>query len=86
MSQILILGSGFAVPNAEHENTHMLLRTAQRTVLIDCASNPMQRLPQAGVNFDEISDIIVTHFHPGSCFRFANSLDGYVAFWKKKIT
>ena len=64
MSQIIILGSGFAVPSSEHENTHMLLRTAQRTVLIDCASNPMQRLPQAGVNFDEISDIVVTHFHP----------------------
>ena len=64
MAEILILGSGFAVPNAEHENTHMLLRTAQRTVLVDCASNPMQRLPEAGVDFDEITDIILTHFHP----------------------
>jgi len=33
-------------------------------VLIDCVSNPIVRLQQAGVEFDNLTDLILTHFHP----------------------
>ena len=86
MAQIIILGSGYAIPNEQHENTHMLLKTSEKSILIDCASNPMQRLPQAGVKFDEISDIILTHFHPDHVSGLPILLMGMWLSGRKKIT
>jgi len=33
-------------------------------VLVDTASNPILRLEQAGLEFNDLTDIILTHFHP----------------------
>jgi len=33
-------------------------------LLIDSVSNPIQRLEQAGLDFNNLTDVIVTHFHP----------------------
>src|SRR5512142_928615 len=64
MPKVIILGSSNAIPSAEHENTHLLVIGEQRTVLVDCVSNPIVRLEQAGVDFNSVSDMILTHFHP----------------------
>ena len=64
MSKVIILGTSNAIPSADHENTHMALLGAERTVLVDCVSNPILRLEKAGIDLDQISDIILTHFHP----------------------
>ena len=64
MSKLVILGSSNAVPTPGHENTHLALVTASRTLLIDCASNPLVRLEQAGIELEQVSDLILTHFHP----------------------
>lgn len=42
----------------------MVIVGQERTLLIDCVSNPVVRLEQAGVDFNNLTDIIVTHFHP----------------------
>ena len=42
----------------------MVIVGQERTLLIDCVSNPIVRLEQAGVDFNNLTDIIVTHFHP----------------------
>lgn len=64
MSKVIILGSSNAVPTQKAENTHMVVLGKERTLLIDCVSNPIVRLEQAGVDFNNLTDIIVTHFHP----------------------
>jgi ribonuclease Z len=64
MPKLIILGSSNAVPTPEHENTHMALVTPERTILVDCASNPIVRLEKAGIPLDSITDLILTHFHP----------------------
>jgi ribonuclease Z len=64
MAELIILGSSYAIPSENHENTHMALVNEGRTVLIDCVSNPVLRLAEAGLKFDELTDIILTHFHP----------------------
>ena len=64
MAKVIILGSSNAIPTAEHENTHLVVMAEQRTVMVDCVSNPILRLEQAGVNFNELTDLILTHFHP----------------------
>jgi ribonuclease Z len=62
--KITILGSSNAIPDDSHDNTHMAIVGEKSTVLIDCVNNPIVRLRQAGIDYDDIRDIILTHFHP----------------------
>ncbi len=64
MPRVIILGSSNSIPTAEHENTHMVVIGQERVVLVDCVSNPILRLEQAGVDFNDLTDLILTHFHP----------------------
>jgi ribonuclease Z len=64
MVKLIILGSSNAIPSLDHENTHLVIASPERTVLVDCASNPVVRLEQAGVDVNSVTDIILTHFHP----------------------
>ena len=64
MVQVIILGASNAIPTAQSENTHMVIVGQDRTVLVDSVSNPILRLEQAGLDFNNLTDIIVTHFHP----------------------
>jgi ribonuclease Z len=64
MAKLVILGSSNAVPSENHENTHMALLGDGRTILIDCVSNPILRLRKAGIEFNELTDLVLTHFHP----------------------
>ncbi len=64
MPKIIILGSSNAIPTKDHENTHMVVVGEERMVLVDSVSNPILRLEQAGLDFNDLTDIIVTHFHP----------------------
>ena len=42
----------------------MVIVGRERMLLIDCVSNPILRLEKAGLDFNNLTDIIVTHFHP----------------------
>jgi ribonuclease Z len=64
MPKVIILGSSNAIPTKDSENTHMVIVGNGRTLLIDSVSNPILRLEQAGVDFNDLTDIIITHFHP----------------------
>ncbi len=64
MSKVIILGSSNAIPTTDHENTHMVVVGEERTVMVDCVSNPILRLEKAGLNFNDLTDLILTHFHP----------------------
>ncbi len=64
MPKVIILGSSNAIPTKDNENTHMVIVGDERTLLIDSVSNPILRLEQAGVDFNDLTDIIITHFHP----------------------
>ena len=64
MPKVIILGSSNAVPSKDHENTHLVIVGEERMILVDCVSNPVVRLEQAGIDFNELTDIVITHFHP----------------------
>lgn len=64
MPKLIILGSSNAIPDREHENTHMVVVGDRTTVLVDCVSSPILRLERAGVDFHSLTDLILTHFHP----------------------
>jgi ribonuclease Z len=71
MERIVILGSASAVPDEDHENTHILVQTDQHTILVDCPGNPVVRLKLAGVGINQLTEIILTHFHPDHVSGFA---------------
>ena len=64
MARLIFLGTSNALPSSDHENTHMLVVGENRTVLIDCPNTPFLRFQRVGVNFNRLSDVILTHFHP----------------------
>ena len=64
MPKFIFLGVSNAVPSRDHDSTHMVLLGEQNTILIDCGTNPVVRLHQAGLNPLNITDLIITHFHP----------------------
>jgi ribonuclease Z len=70
----MILGSASAVPDLEHENTHILAEAGQRVILVDCPGNPTVRLKRAGFDINRVSEIILTHFHPDHVSGFASLL------------
>jgi len=64
MTKLIILGSSNAISSKDSENTHMALVGENRKVMVDCVNNPIHRLEQAGVDFMDLTDLILTHFHP----------------------
>jgi ribonuclease Z len=61
---MIILGTSAQVPDEDHQNTHMALIGRDGVVLIDCPGTPIVRLGKAGIQLDDVTDLIVTHFHP----------------------
>jgi ribonuclease Z len=64
MAKITILGSANAISDKNHENTHLLIHNQERVVLVDCAGNPIPGLKHAKIQPDQVSDLVLTHFHP----------------------
>ncbi len=64
MPKVIILGSSNAIPDENHENSHLAVVSQEGAVLIDCVGTPIVRLAKAGLSLEDISDLIITHFHP----------------------
>lgn len=64
MAKLMFLGTSFVVPAYNHENTHMLILGEKQKILIDTGNNPTVRLKQAGLDPLELTDLLLTHFHP----------------------
>lgn len=64
MAELIVLGASNAVPTLEGENTHLAICAGGRVALVDCGSNPILRLERAALDFNAVSDLILTHFHP----------------------
>jgi ribonuclease Z len=76
VDRVVILGSASAVPDAEHENTHILVESADHVILVDCPGTPIVRLEQAGIEHHRLTDMILTHFHPDHVSGFGPLLMG----------
>ena len=64
MPKLVILGSSNAISSKDSENTHMVLVGKERIVMVDCVNNPIHRLEQTGIDFMDLTDLVLTHFHP----------------------
>jgi len=50
MTRLVFLGTAHAVPDEMHENSHMFLVGDERSLLIDCSTNPIVRLRMLGLD------------------------------------
>ncbi len=64
MNRIVILGSAYSIPSLDQDNSHFVIEAGKRVILVDCASNPVARLQKAKVPLENLTDVILTHFHP----------------------
>lgn len=64
MPKLVILGTAHAIPDENHDNTHLALIGDVRRVLIDCSGSPVVQLKKAGIDINSLTDIFLTHFHP----------------------
>lgn len=64
MTGLVILGTAAAVAFEGHDHTHLLIESDERTVLVDCVGSPVLKLAKVGRHVNQITDLIVTHFHP----------------------
>ena len=64
MAELIFLGTAAAVPDPHHDNSLTAVRDQDGVILIDCGGSPTLRLMKAGITLEEVSDIILTHFHP----------------------
>ncbi len=63
MEKITILGSSNAVAKADQQNAHLLVETRSRKIMVDCGNHPAASLGRAGVTLNQVTDLILTHFH-----------------------
>lgn len=76
MARLIVLGASSALASEHSANTHMLLETDVRRILIDAPGDPIVRLRQAGVDPLTLTDVIITHFHPDHVSGLPNLLMG----------
>ncbi|MBE9524845.1 MAG: MBL fold metallo-hydrolase [Chloroflexi bacterium] len=64
MAKVIVLGSASSIPDVHHGNTHLAISNQNRFIMIDCVNNPIVRLLKAGLDFHQLTDLFLTHFHP----------------------
>jgi len=64
MPKLFFLGTSNAIADEHHENSHLVVVGKERIVLIDCVDSTILRLKRIRVDFNLLSDLILTHFHP----------------------
>ena len=64
MTSVAFLGTSNSVPDTHHDYSHLVIKGSESNVLIDCGCNPILRLQKIGIGVEDLSAIIVTHFHP----------------------
>ena len=61
---IIILGAGTGIPIADFSSPSLALLTENRCALFDIGPGTLHRLIKADINFVNIDNIFITHFHP----------------------
>lgn len=74
MARAVFLGTASAVSYEDHENSFLVIQGESTSILIDCSVKPVQRLQEAGIAFNDVSALIITHFHPDHVGGLANLL------------
>jgi ribonuclease BN (tRNA processing enzyme) len=62
--ELVILGSGTAIPRAERGSPGYLVRANDRAILMDCGPGALRAAAAARAGPADLDAVLVTHFHP----------------------
>ncbi len=74
MLEISLIGTGTAIPVNRHSPASMLVHADGKRLLLDIGPGTLSRLEQAGVSYDQIDELLLTHFHPDHSLDLATLL------------
>ena len=72
--KVTILGAGTAIPAREHSPSGVYVQAGREHLLLDAGPGTLQRLHAAGVPWQELDRIFLTHFHLDHCLDLASIL------------
>ncbi len=64
MSRYVAVGTGTVVPEGDRGMSAHYLEVGARRILMDCGPGTVQGLVRHGLPWGELTDLIITHFHP----------------------
>jgi len=72
--EIVILGSGTAIPSKDHSPAGIVVIQEGHPFLLDIGPGTLTRLAQAGITFDKLDFLLLSHFHPDHTLDLATLL------------
>jgi ribonuclease Z len=63
MFEVVVLGSGAAIPMSGQMNCSFLVRVAEAVILIDCGPGILQQLSAVGATPGDVTHLYITHRH-----------------------
>jgi len=61
---VFILGSGTAIPLRDRGSPSLAMLIEGRPILFDMGPGALRQLTKAGINYEQIERVFLTHFHP----------------------
>lgn len=71
---IFLLGTGTAVPVKQHSPAGLVVIADGKRLLFDIGPGTLSRLEQAGISYDQLDQLLLTHFHPDHTLDLATLL------------
>lgn len=75
--EVIIIGSGTAIPTLRRASPSVFLRIANKNLLVDSGSGTMRRLLEAQIDYLQIDYLFYTHLHPDHTIDFISFLFAY---------
>jgi ribonuclease BN (tRNA processing enzyme) len=81
--QLIILGSGTSIPMNDRASPSLALIVDGRPIIFDMGPGALRQMTKAGLNYEKIGQIFITHFHPDHTadlihFLFASRLPSVI--------
>lgn len=61
---VIILGSGTAIPLCDRGSPSLVLVIESTHILLDIGPGTLRQLARAGIRYEQIERVLLTHFHP----------------------